>query len=49
MVFKLIFKETFGKMTLSNYLWRFIGEDNIVVDTGEIIFANLNLQDNDFQ
>ena len=27
----------------------FIGEDNIVVDTGEIIFANLNLQDNDFQ
>ena len=27
----------------------FTNEDNIVVDTGEIIFANLNLQDTDYQ
>ncbi len=27
----------------------FINEDGEVVDTGEIIFANLNLQDNDYQ
>ncbi len=27
----------------------FVNDSNIVVDTGEIIFANLNLQDTDFQ
>ncbi len=27
----------------------FVNEENIVVDTGEIIFANLNLQNTDFQ
>ena len=27
----------------------FTNEDNVVVDTGEIIFANLNLQDTDYQ
>ena len=27
----------------------FLNEDNIIVDTGEIIFANLSLQDTDFQ
>ena len=28
---------------------QFTNEDNVVVDTGEIIFANLNLQDTDYQ
>ena len=27
----------------------FVNDENKIVDTGEIIFANLNLQDNDLQ
>ena len=37
------------KWWVSNHYEEFVDKDNKVIDTGEIIFANLNLQDSDLQ